>query len=352
MSARSLFIDTTVNLVTSPDARLFVERVSDFLVDQLGPEYASLLVTEDQTWEVFVAAAGLSRDEEDELREALRKLPESMAMENKDRPQKDLKDMKIFGGRFPQVKSEVEGRIRRLRALAEEVSKVHKDCTISSIVANSTAVASGLMTLSGLALAPFTAGLSLGLSLGGIGLGAAASVTSAATSIVEETNTLSVRDEASNLVSASLETLNDYLVAAAKTAPKVVLASDEFLQSLTKLGKHVCAFKQARANPQLLHQAKGLMNTWRSSRGFESVERAFGGTALAMTRGARILGAVPTGVFLGMDVTSLVQDSQHLSKGAELELAKELHWVAQELESKLEFLVKVQAQLSGMIPPS
>ncbi|XP_042549327.1 apolipoprotein L2-like isoform X2 [Dipodomys spectabilis] len=275
-----------------------------------------------------------------------------MAMDNKDRLQKDLKDMKIFAGRFPQVKSEVEGCIRRLRALAEEVSKVHKDCTISSIVANFTAVASGLMTLSGLALAPFTAGLSLGLSLGGIGLGAAASVTSAATSTVEATNILSVRDEASNLVSVSLETLNDYLVAAAKTTPKVVLASDEFLQSLTKLGKHVRAFRQARANPQVLRQARGLTNTWRSSRGFESVERASGGTAQVMTRGARILGAVTTGVLLGMDVTSLVQDSQHLSKGAELELAKELRRVAQELESKLEFLVKVQDQLSGMIPPS
>ncbi|XP_042549236.1 apolipoprotein L3-like isoform X2 [Dipodomys spectabilis] len=260
---------------------------------------------------------------------------------------KDQQDKKIFLQKFPQVKTEVEGYIRRLRALADEVSRVHRNCTISHVVADSTGVASRLMTLGGLALAPCTAGLSLGLSAGGIGLGAAASVTSAATSIVEGKNMSSAKDEVTKLLSVSTERLKELSEMAGSLSLKAVLASDEFIQCLRELGKHVRAFRQARANPQVLRQARGLMNTWRSSRGFESVERAFGGTALAMTRGARILGAVPTGVFLGMDVVSLVQDSQHLSKGAESELATELHRVAQELESKLELLVKIHRKLSS-----
>ncbi|XP_069870593.1 apolipoprotein L2-like [Dipodomys merriami] len=342
MSARNIFRVTSAgvkNLATSPDARQFIGNVTDFLVDQLGPEYASLLVTEDQIWEVFVAAAGLSRDEAGALKKALKN-------DTADTVQQGQLQRKILQ-RFPRVKTEVEGYIRRLRALADEVSKVHRNCTISHVVADSTSVASEIMTLGGLALAPSTAGLSLGLSVGGMGLGAAASVTSAATSIVEGKNVSSAKDEVTKLLSVSTERLKELSEMVGCLSFKAVLASDEFIQCLRELGKHVHAFRQARANPQVLQQARGLMNTWRSSRGFESVERAFGGTALAMTRGARILGAVPTGVFLAMDVASLVQDSQHLSKGAESELATELRRVAQELENKLELLVKIHRKLSS-----
>ncbi|XP_048196417.1 apolipoprotein L2-like [Perognathus longimembris pacificus] len=327
--------------------RIFAERVADFLADQLGPDYVTLLVTEDQAWEVFVSAAELSRDEDDELRGALKKLPAAMAVEDKDRPQKDLQDRKIFLQRFPQMKTETEGCIRRLRALADEVSKVHRDCTISNMVADSTRAASGLLLLLGLTLAPFTAGLSLGLSLGGMGLGAAASVSSAAIGTVEGRNRSSVKAEASNLVSDNMETLEDYLVAAGKISPEVVLASDKFVQLLRDIGKHIHALSQAKANPQVLRQARGLMNTWRSSRGFESVERASRGTALAMTRGPPILGVVPAGVLRGLDMASPVQGSQHLSERAESELAAELRRVAQELESRLELLVRVQRELSS-----
>ncbi|KAM4881984.1 apolipoprotein L3-like [Thomomys bottae] len=343
MSARHLLRLTATGakkLGASGDARLFTGYVTDFLVDQLGPEYVSLMVTEDQSWEAFVAAAGLSREEAESLREALKKDTASMA-------QKEQHNQKIFLQDFPQVKREVEGRIRRLRALADQVSQVHKDCTISHVVADSTGVISGIMGLAGLLLAPCTGGISLGLCAGGAALGAASSVTSAATSIVDGNRMSSTKSEAMELLSISTGRLNELLGMAAALSLKVGLAVDEFAQCVKELGKHVRAFKQARANPQVLHQAKRLMNSWRSARGFEDVERAFGGTALAMTRGARIFWAVPTSIFLGMDLTSLYQDSEHLSKGAESDLATELRRVAQELESKLELLANIHRKLSS-----
>jgi apolipoprotein L len=66
-----------------------------------------------------------------------------------------------------------------------------------------------------------------------------------------------------------------------------------------------------------------------------------------MTRGARIRGGIFAGITLGMDVYSLVQDSKHLSEGAEAELAKELRQVAQELEKKLKELVQIQDTLQS-----
>ncbi|KAM4881118.1 apolipoprotein L3-like [Thomomys bottae] len=280
------------------------------------------------------ACSGLS-DEADELREILKKLP---AEKDSARPQKDLQDVQIFWERFPQVKREVEGRIRRLHALADEVSKVHRDCTVSNVVASSTGVASGIMGLAGLFLAPFSGGLSLGLALGGMGLGAAASVTSAATSIVEGNNSLSAKTEACNLISDSMKTMNDYFVDAAKILPKVVLASEEFVQFLGELGRVSHIFR-ASAHPQV----RGVRSALRSSRASENEGRGFGG-------GASILGGVFTGISLGMDVTSLVQDS--LSEGAESKFANELRQWAQVLDRNLKYLVKIQAQSSKETPPS
>ncbi|XP_069870482.1 apolipoprotein L3-like [Dipodomys merriami] len=337
MSFRSFFRVTSAgvkHLATSPDARQFIGNVTDFLVDQLGPEHASLLVTEDQIWEVFVAAAGLSREEAGALREGLKNVTADMIW-------KDQQDRKIFLQKFPQMKTEVEGHIRRLRALADEVSKVHKDCTISHVVADSTGVASGLMALGGLLLAPFTGGLSMALVAGGIGLGTASSVTSAATSIVDGSKMSSAKDEAMKLLSTSMGRLKELSGMCVRFALKGSLAMDEFIQCLRELGPYVSTLRGSRTNPHLPHELEGRLNRVGSSNAFENVERAFQGTARSMSRITRVLGGVSTGILLGLDVTSLVQDSQHLSQGAESELATELRRVAQELENKLMLLVRV-----------
>ena len=93
---------------------------------------------------------------------------------------------------FPQVKQELKENIKKLHALADNVDKVHRDCTISNVVASSTSIASGTLSILGLVLAPFMVGLSLGLSATGIGLGAAAAVTGNSTMVVEGVNLYSL----------------------------------------------------------------------------------------------------------------------------------------------------------------
>ena len=89
---------------------------------------------------------------------------------------------------FPQVKQELKEKIKKLHALADNVDKVHRDCTISNVVASSTSIASGTLSILGLVLAPFMVGLSLGLSATGIGLGAASAVTGISTMVMENVN--------------------------------------------------------------------------------------------------------------------------------------------------------------------
>ena len=58
-----------------------------------------------------------------------------------------------------------------------------------------------------------------------------------------------------------------------------------------------------------------------------------------------MMGAATAGLFLLLDVVSLVQDSKHLHEGAKSESAAELRQQAQDLEQKLEQLKQVHDSL-------
>uniref|UniRef100_G1QCW5 Apolipoprotein L3 n=1 Tax=Myotis lucifugus TaxID=59463 RepID=G1QCW5_MYOLU len=274
----------------------------------------------DEAWEKFVAAAELSRDEADALYADLHQLETLMAEEDKDMPSADQLHGESFMKEFPQVKQNLEEHIRKLYALADEVDKVHRDCTISQVAASSTGAVSGILTIVGLSLAPFTAGASLVLLAIGIGLGAAASVTGVTTGIVEYSKNKSAKAKASNLVSTGSDT--------EKVVVKVPL-----------IVKNSSAFNLAKSNPVLAAEATSFMCTGTiSAQSGRQVQRAFRGTALAKSKGASIFGAATTGFFLLMDVIQLVKESNHVLEGSKAQSAEELRQQAQELERRLEEL--------------
>ena len=83
------------------------------------------------------------REEADVLREYLLELKTDLVEEDQDRPQQDQLDRKRFLEEFPRVKRELEESIAKLHALADKVDKVHRDCTITNVVANSAGAVSG-----------------------------------------------------------------------------------------------------------------------------------------------------------------------------------------------------------------
>lgn len=149
-----------------------------------------------------------------------------MAEEDQDRLQRELQDMEKFAETFPQVKLELEEHIRKLQALADKVDKVHRDCTISKVVAGSTSTVSGVLTLLGLTLVPVTAGASLVLLARGLGLGAAAAVTSVSTGIVDYTSESSAKTRASHLVSSSMVKVKMVAEAVVHSWPRVYELSE------------------------------------------------------------------------------------------------------------------------------
>lgn len=271
-----------------------------------------------------------------------------MAMEDQDRLQRDLQCVERFADAFPQVKLELEGHIRKLRALADKVDKTHKDCTISKVVAGSTSAVSGILTLFGLTLVPMTAGVSLVLLATGMGLGAAAAVTSVSTGIVDYVSESSAKTEASRLVSTSMDKVKMVGEAVLHAGPQVYSLSEKCCRVLRCIEKNIYAIKLTKSNPTLAASAKHLMTMGSiSTQSSKQVKKAFRGTALEMSRRTWIMGIATTGMSLIADVISLVKESKHLHKRAKAKTAEELRQQAQELEKKLQELIQIHDSLQS-----
>ncbi|EPQ09685.1 Apolipoprotein L3 [Myotis brandtii] len=261
-------------------------------------------------------------------------------------PSAEQEHRESFMKQFPQVKQDLEEHIRKLYALADEVDKVHRDCTITQVAASSTGIVSGILTIIGLSLAPVTAGVSLVLFATGVGLGAAASVTSVTTGIVEYSKNKSAKAKASRLVSTGSDTEKVVQEVLSRMTPKIASLGSKCIQSLENIVKNAGAFNLAKFNPLLAAEATSVVRTGTmSAQCSNQLQKAFGGTALAISKGARVFGIAAAGVFLLVDAVNIVQESVHLHKGAKGQSARELRQQAQELERRLEELTRIHESL-------
>ncbi|KAB0338864.1 hypothetical protein FD754_024289 [Muntiacus muntjak] len=288
---------------------------------------------------------GFSVKEVEALHEFLNELKTDLAMEDQERFQRDLLDRERFLNEFPQVKKELEESIRKLYALADRVDKSHRDCTIFKVVANSTNTVSGVLNILGLTLAPVTAGASLALSTTGLGLGAAAAVTTMSTNIVEHFSRSSAETQASGLLSTSIKEKVS-VGARCLSALGMAFSIRKVYKSMQGVRKNVHAAKFVKENSQLVAQAKSFTSTGQVFiQTSKEVNEVFKGTILEMTKKARIITGGFAGIFLLVDVGFLVKESMHLHEGAKTELAEKLRQQARELEKKLKELIQTYERL-------
>ncbi|XP_044541209.1 apolipoprotein L3-like, partial [Gracilinanus agilis] len=243
----------------------------------------------------------------------------------------------MFSCEFPRAKLELEKYIKDLYSMADKIDEIHKDCTITNVVASSTGVVSGVLTIIGIALAPITAGGSLALSITGLGLGAAATVTGVSAGIIDHVSDLKGRKLLSDVEGNTNANIPEEVLS--KEAPKLFSRLKKYSQIVRDLENHYNAFQAANTNPRLMEASRKLMTGARvSSKNRGQINKAFRGTTLAMTKQARIMSATLAGVSLLIDTVNLVNDSVHLSNGAKAITAVKLREHAQELEKKLQEL--------------
>ncbi|XP_036617902.1 apolipoprotein L6-like [Trichosurus vulpecula] len=300
--------------------------------------------SEDEAWERFFADSASKREEANVLCESLCGLYEDKLFNDVDSLMMLIEqddslsaEDKIFLKEFPEKKLELQKRIQDLHAAADQVDKTHKKCVITNVVVGSTSVLSGVMSILGLALAPVTAGGSLVLSTSGIGLGAVAAITSLSSSVIEHASNSVAREQVSNHKGTKGQAS---VVVLCKEVPQVVSVAQKCIsmgnQVMEEIKKNIRAFRLAKANPCLTTSAKNFMTTgYLSTRSAQKVEKAFGGTTLAMTKGSRMTSAISIGALVLVDMITFIGELNHLLEGAKAEMAEELREQAQEMERKL-----------------
>ncbi|EHH20188.1 hypothetical protein EGK_02990, partial [Macaca mulatta] len=365
------------------ESSTFIEDSLKYFQDRVSRENLLQLLTDGRAWNEFLVAAGLSRltsnnlgenrpglrvfflkmgaqqdflwdktnrkveaDEADVLRKALNKLVSHMVTKDKNRHDKDQQHREWFLKEFPRLKKELEDHIKMLRSLANQVQRVHRGTTITNVVANSISTTSGALSLLGLGLAPFSEGLSLLLMGTGAGLGAASAVTGITSSVVELVKQLQARNQARSLDQSSTDAVKVVKEFVGGNTPNFLTLVDSYSTFTQRIGRDIRAIRQGRVNPQLGAYGPPPQVIGRISvEGGEQVERVAEGPALAMSRGAMTVGAATGAILLLLDVVNTVYETKHLLQGAKSELAEELKKQAQDLEGKLNVLIKIHEML-------
>uniref|UniRef100_A0A8C4YN44 Apolipoprotein L3 n=1 Tax=Gopherus evgoodei TaxID=1825980 RepID=A0A8C4YN44_9SAUR len=267
-------------------------------------------------------------------------------------------DIMVFLKQFPEQRKEIEKCIQCLKDMADNIDETHKNCTIANMAANSTSLASGILTILGLTLAPLTAGGSLALMATGIGLGAAATATSISVGIYENVSNSKERSKANDLlvecqsnlktlthsdevdfrpiVSPKSEAMGNHLTHVLSTASKI---PEVVYKSVKGIKTNIRAFKVVKANPGLKALAQRLTVAGRTARN----------TAKGTKQVARVLGAAAAGVFVVFDAYSIVKDSIHLTEGAKAQAAADIREKASQLEKDLQNLSELYEELKGMV---
>lgn len=241
-----------------------------------------------------------------------------------------------FLKQFPSWKKDAKKRIRKLYAIADRIDKSHQKATKTNVVSKSASAVSGIMSLMGLALAPVTAGGSLMLTAAGAGLGVVSGVTNIVTDVKENSRNKRALAEANQIMPTSDQELEE--VRGKKTA--YVMATGEVVSKCgtawETINNHIRALQLTKTHPHLTSAAKKLMSAGQvSTRTSRQVQKAFGGTALAMTKNALMKNGLLAALFLAQDIHSLYADWKDLEAGTPTELAKELRERAEVLDRVL-----------------
>ncbi|KAI4586472.1 hypothetical protein MJG53_004259 [Ovis ammon polii x Ovis aries] len=311
------------NIGHCSDIEIVFEEVVECLWDVLSREKLLLLLNE--FLERIEAEASLSREDSDELHKYLKELKRALGELGQERLPKEQLDRRRFLNKFPRVKQQLEEFIGKFHELADKVEKVHKGCTISNVMAHSTGAVSSILTIIGLALAPVTMGASVVLLGTGIGLGAAAAVTSVSTTIIEHVKRLSAETGASRMMSTVVKKWK-VLLEVLRSNPHTVDTTGKVTEAEQCIEMHIHALETGSATPGSAAKASVYMSLGRIAA--STIQQIM--ASLAKAR-----------MFLLVDVVCLVKELNHLHVRAMKVAAETLRQQAWQLERKLEDLTKI-----------
>ncbi|XP_029974797.1 uncharacterized protein LOC115408282 [Salarias fasciatus] len=252
---------------------------------------------------------------------------------------------RLFVRFFNQRGASLQKRILELLALADQADNFHKKTVTASVGGGVASVAGSVTTITGLILAPFTAGTSLIVTAVGIGIATAGGVASASANITDTVHSKTDRKKVEKMIQDYQEEMKDikdcldFLQEGMETLEEWNF--EQYAESIAKKHlnqnvKHVMK-EGGRAGKALVINTESLINT-------VQVLSVAGGAAKA-AQVMSVTTGVMSGLFLALDVFFLAKDSMELKKGAKTEFAAKIRDVCKDLQGGLLELNNIKEQL-------
>ncbi|KAJ8345765.1 hypothetical protein SKAU_G00299580 [Synaphobranchus kaupii] len=206
-----------------------------------------------------------------------------------------------FIGLFSQRSSRMRQFLEALEEGAVQLDRMKMGASISSVAGSTVGFAGGIISIVGLALAPVTAGVSLTLTLVGVGLGATSGVNGLATGIAE----MSVNSHHGKKVNRILQRYKEDVA--------TVLA---FLEQAARRS-------EPDLSPNMVDTVVGA-----GKMGFKifgvsrKIDTIVDGASLALSKSARSGFIALNSIFMGLDVFFICKDSISLAKGSKSDVSK------------------------------
>ncbi|KAM9424698.1 uncharacterized protein KZ484_004040 [Pholidichthys leucotaenia] len=254
---------------------------------------------------------------------------------------------RLFVRFFNQRGASLQQRILELLTLADSADHFHKKTVTASVGGGVASVAGSITTITGLILAPFTAGTSLIVTAVGIGIATAGGVTSASANITDTVHSKTDRKKVEKMIQDYQEEISDikdcleFLQQGMETLEEWNF--EKYAESISKKHlnqnvKHVMK-EGGRAGKALVINTDSLINT-------VQVLNVAGGAAKA-AQVMSVTTGVMSGLFLALDVFFLAKDSIELKKGAKTDFAVKIREVCKELQDGLLELNRIKEELQA-----
>ncbi|XP_030018796.1 uncharacterized protein LOC115439037 isoform X2 [Sphaeramia orbicularis] len=252
---------------------------------------------------------------------------------------------RLFVRFFNQRGASLQQRILELLSLADAADSFHKKTVTASMGGGVASVAGSVTTITGLILAPFTAGTSLIVTAVGIGVATAGGLASASANITDTVHSKTDRKKVEKMIQDYQEEIKDikecldFLQEGMETLEEWNF--EQYAESISKKHlnqnvKHVMK-EGGRAGKALVINTESLIST-------VQVLGVAGGAAKA-AQVMSVTTGVMSGLFLALDVFFLAKDSMELRKGAKTEFATKIREVCKDLQDGLLELNKIKEQL-------
>ncbi|XP_037539252.1 apolipoprotein L6-like [Nematolebias whitei] len=252
---------------------------------------------------------------------------------------------RLFVRVFNQRGASLQQRILELLALADAADNFHKKTVTASMGGGLASVAGSVTTITGLILAPFTAGTSLIVTAVGIGIATAGGVTSASANITDTVHSKTDRNKVEKMIHDYQEEIRDI-----RECLEFLQEGMETLQDWN-FEKYAESISQKHLNQNVKHvmkeggrAGKALVINTESLISTVQVLGVAGGAAKA-AQVMSITTGVMAGLFLALDVFFLAKDSMELKKGAKTEFAAKIREVCKDLQDGLLELNRIKEQL-------